>query len=141
MNDSLVCVDASIVVDRILGFDEPQLWAQWDVWIKSGAQLIAPRLIYYETTNAIYQIGKKSQLSPEAMAEAIQMLLTLPIKLFADLFLHSIAFALARELAFGATYDAHYLALAKQSDCEFWTRDARLARAAQQKYDWVRLLL
>lgn len=140
MNNSLVCVDASIVVDQLVRFSDLSLQAQWQVWIERDAKLIAPRLIRYEVTNVLYQIAKKGQLSREVVAETIHMLLTLPITLFDDPLLHDSAFSLAQELSLGATYDAHYLALAKQQACEFWTRDAKLVRAVRQKYDWVRLL-
>jgi len=74
-------------------------------------------------------------------AEALQLLIALPIKTYTALTIHDDALTLARELGIGATYDAHYLALAKQLDCDFWTRDAKLAQAAQPKYGWVRLLI
>ncbi len=141
MFGSLVCVDASIIVDRVLGIDDVLLQAQWDSWINGETQLIAPHLIYYEVTNVIYQIGKKGQLAVATTAEALQLLIALPIKTYTALTIHDDALTLARELGIGATYDAHYLALAKQLDCDFWTRDAKLAQAAQPKYGWVRLLI
>lgn len=88
----------------------------------------------------LYQITKKSQLSRETVVEAIQALNRLPMQLYSDAELHGSAFAIAKELGLGTTYDAHYLALANILNCEFWTRDAKLARAAQGKYKRVRLL-
>jgi len=140
MNTSLVCVDANMVIDRLIGIDDPQFVTLWEGWITNRSELVAPALIRYEVVNVLYQIGKKGQLSPETIAEAIQTLSRLPIHLYSDPELHSRAFALAKELALGATYHAHYLALASQLDCEFWTRDAKLARAAAANYKWVRLL-
>lgn len=140
MNTSLVCVDANIVVDQLIGIDDLQLVALWEGWITNKTELAAPVLIRYEVVNVLYQISKKSQLSPETIAEAIQALNRLPIHLYSDPGLHSRAFTIAKELSLGATYDAHYLALANQLDCEFWTRDAKLARAAAGKYKRVRLL-
>lgn len=140
MNNSLICVDASIIVDRLIGLDEDSLQTLWSGWIEDDTQLVAPQLIRYEVTNVLYQIAKKGRLSKEVTSEAIQMLITLPINLYNDPFLHDKAFGLAQELSLGATYDAHYLALARHLNCQFWTRDAKLARAAQTKYDWVRLL-
>jgi predicted nucleic acid-binding protein len=140
MNTSLVCVDASIVVDRLIQLDDPQLATLWDEWIKTKIILVAPLLIRYEVVNVLYQVNKKSQLSRETTDEAIRALNRLPMQLYSDAELHNRAFTMAKELALGATYDAHYLALASSLDCEFWTRDAKLARAAQVKYKWVRLL-
>lgn len=140
MNTSLVCVDASIVVDRLIGIDDAQLVTLWEGWITNKSELVAPTLMRYEVINVLYQISKKTQLSAETTAEAVQALNRLPIHLYSDPQLHGRAFALARELALGATYEAHYLALASQLDCVFWTRDAKLARTAVAKYKWVRLL-
>lgn len=140
MNNSLICVDASIIVDRLVSFDEDRLQALWSGWIEDEMQLVAPQLLRYEVTNMLYQIAKKARLSKAVTSEAIQMLIALPIKLYDDPLLHEKAFGLAQELALGATYDAHYLTLARHLNCQFWTRDAKLARAAQPKYDWVRLL-
>ena len=35
---------------------------------------------------------------------------------------------------------AHYLALAKRFDAEFWTADRRLVRAVQDELSWVHLV-
>lgn len=136
----LARVDASIIVDRLTGADDVKIEALWDGWIEAKAQLVAPYLIRYEVTNVLYQIAKKNQLTRDTSSEMIRMLIVLPIKLFDDPSLHDQAFALEQELTLGATYDTHYLALAKQLNCELWTRDAKLARAAQKKYDWVHLV-
>lgn len=140
MNTSLVCVDASLVVDLIIGLDDPNLVTLWEAWIKEKTQLVAPLLIRYEVVNVLYQISKKNQLSRETIGEAIQALNRLPMQLYSDPELHGRAFTLAKDLSLGTTYDAHYLALASSLDCEFWTRDAKLARAVQVKYRWIRLL-
>lgn len=140
MNNSQVCVDASLVVDFLIGLDDPGLVTLWETWIEEKTQLVAPLLIRYDVVNVLYQIGQKSQLSRYTTEETIQALNTLPMQLYSDPDLHGRAFKFAKELALGATYDAHYLALASHLNCEFWTRDAKLARVAQIKYKWVRLL-
>ena len=140
MNTSLVCVDASMVVDLLIGLDDPDLVTLWETWIKDKTQLVAPLLLRYEVVNVLYQISKKSQLSRETIDEAIQALNRLPMQLYSDPELHGRAFTLAKDLSLGALYDAHYLALASSLDCEFWTRDAKLARAAQAKYRLIPLL-
>ncbi len=113
MNTSPVCVDASVVTDVLFALDEdPQLQTRWGDWVQQGTQLVAPRLLRYEVTNAIFQIAKKSQLSPESAEETIQLLTQLPIQLIDVDGLHSRAFQIARDLSLSATYDAHYLALA-----------------------------
>ena len=74
MNNSLVCVDASVIVDRLIAPDDLQLLALWQAWIENDRQLVAPLLMRYEVVNVLYQISKKSQLSRETVNEAIQAL-------------------------------------------------------------------
>ena len=53
--------------------------------------------------------------------------------------LHERALRLAAELGHAKTYDAHYLALAKELRVELWTADRRLANGARTiGIDWVR---
>ena len=133
MNSSLVCVDASIIVDLLTDLDSnDQLLALWEGWRDSEAQLVAPQLLRYEATNALYRMVKKGALSHASASDAISVMIGLPIQLYNDAALHNRAYQIAQELALGATYDAHYLALADQLRCELWTRDGRLARAAQE---------
>jgi len=54
--------------------------------------------------------------------------------------LHNRAWQLATQLNRPTAYDAHYLALAKILDCEFWTADQRLVNAAQSTLPWVHWL-
>jgi predicted nucleic acid-binding protein len=135
-----VCVDASIIVDRLLRRQDEALNRQWREWQRSRTRLLAPRLLYYEVTNVIHQRTVAGEITVEESQKTIRALLAQPIELFNDADLHLSALALARELSLSATYDAHYLALAYKTDAELWTRDRSLARAAQQKYAWVHLL-
>jgi len=54
--------------------------------------------------------------------------------------LHWRVIELAERLSLPAAYDAHYLALAAQLRGEFWTADAKLARAVRAELPWVRLV-
>lgn len=64
----------------------------------------------------------------------------LPISLFADEHHHANALMISDRFDLPATYDAHYLALAENLDCEFWTADKRLARATNNAFPLLRLL-
>ncbi len=64
--------------------------------------------------------------------------MALPISTDTDKELHRQAFDLAEQLHLPAAYDAHYLALAKSQDAEFWTLDQRLAQACS--LEWVKLV-
>ena len=50
------------------------------------------------------------------------------------------ALELASQLDQRDAYDSHYLALAEELDCDFWTADARFYRAAGSLVDRIRLL-
>jgi predicted nucleic acid-binding protein len=99
----------------------------------------APTLLYYEITNALYQYQKQQILTPSAVEEALNTLLSLPIQLHGDFGLHPLALRLAKRFSRPATYDAHYLALAEHLGAEFWSADRRLIRKVQAQLNWVHL--
>ena len=56
MNNSSVCVDASLVVRVVTA----GIWAAplrdiWAKWRERGQTVAAPMLLYYEVTNALYR--------------------------------------------------------------------------------------
>ncbi len=60
--------------------------------------------------------------------------------MYGDAELHQQAFDIAQRYALPATYDAHYLALAKRFNIELWTSDKHLFNAVQSALDWVKLV-
>lgn len=54
--------------------------------------------------------------------------------------LHRRAIELAGRFRQRAVYDAHYLALAEDLDCELWTADRRFYEAVYGRSPFVRLL-
>jgi predicted nucleic acid-binding protein len=140
MSNSAVCIDTSVVVDRLLHPRDAKLGRLWHDWKMHSRLLIAPQLLYYETTNVIYQKLRSGYIIGDEVRKLLRLLLALPIQTFNQISLHEEALLIAKELDLGATYDAHYLALALHEGAEFFTRDARFARAAQKQYDWVQLI-
>lgn len=63
----------------------------------------------------------------------------LPIEMFDDPDLHPRALEFAMHFNLPATYDAHYLALADQRGCEFWTNDRRLHAAVTPDLPWIHI--
>jgi predicted nucleic acid-binding protein len=53
---------------------------------------------------------------------------------------HRRSLALAAELDIASAYDAHYLALAEELDCELWTADSRLYNAVRDRFPRIRML-
>jgi len=133
MENSWICVDASLLVRLTTQPDGDNLGQQIEASYQAGNQLAAPTLLYYEVTNALYQYLKHQHLTPEAVEAAQEAALAIPISLFGDPHLHRRAIQLASELSLSATYDAHYLALAQVLNAELWTADKRLAHAVQDQ--------
>ena len=69
------------------------------------------------------------ELLPDEVDDALAVTLRLGIELVENDDLHRRALAFGRRFELAALYDAHYLALARQLDCELWTFDKRLAKA------------
>ena len=140
MNGTVVCVDASLVLRLFLGPDDTRAWEQWDRWTAEGRTIHAPALLGYETANALHRFHRAGFLSRASRDVVLDAILALPIRLDNDAGLHRRALALATELALPAAYDAHYLALARSLDAEFWTADARLARQVGDRSPRVMVL-
>ncbi len=137
-----VCLDASFVVRMLVGPDPlaqraEQLWAQWQ---RTGVAVVAPILQPFEITNALYRYAHTGTLPLDLVRSLLRAALDLDIHLYADPGLHLEALALARDFGLPATYDAHYLALARRLDAELWTADQRLAKTVAARFPRVRLL-
>lgn len=102
--------------------------------------IVAPLLLRYEVTNALWQMRKHGRLSRITLEAALQALVDLPISIRDSPRHYSAAMEFAERFNLPATYDAHYLALAEELDCEFWTADKRLARATNGAFPLLRLV-
>ena len=140
MSNSLtVCVDASIVLRYVLQPDNTSVKKLWKSWLDSEAQLVAPGLLFYEVTNALYQQQRNKILSPETIWQTLELSLELPIHLVNESGLHLRAREIATQYNLPATYDAHYLALAESLKIDLWTADMRLVNALKPfKLKWVK---
>jgi len=137
MNSSSVCVDANLVVRLVADPGDnlvPTLWEQWD---SENRLLCAPTLLYFEVTNALYRYQRANLMSPSSMRLALNAALSLPIRLYGEEKLHSLAIDFAERFSLPAAYDAHYLALAQHLSADFWTSDKRLIKAVQADLNWV----
>lgn len=134
------CIDANVVVRALLDPDFPAVQEVWAELTAADADLIAPRLLRYELVNVMHRQRCAGRLSADAAADGLARLLNLPIGLHDDLRLHQRALELAGEHRLGATYDAHYLALAERYGVPLWTCDRRLVDAVGGQLPWVRLV-
>ena len=137
-NSSTVCIDANIVIQRVVSNAAENLW---ETWAQTGVKLVAPTLLFYEVTNGLYRYQKAGIFPPETVEKTLKAAFALPIELVSDVDLHHRAKDLAAKYNLPAAYDAHYLALAEQLDVELWTADARLFNTVQSfGVDWVKLV-
>lgn len=136
MNDYVV-VDASLafkwLVKEIYTDEANDLGRLWN---SRGIQVAAPYLMPVELTNALHQRVVRGELTVAAATQRLASLLSSGLELHQPP--HVYGRALARQLGQGATYDAHYLALAETLGCELWTADGRFYRAVHPVVERVR---
>lgn len=140
-NSTTVCVDASVILRYVLQPENESIQNVWQSWIADEVSLVAPSLLFYEVTNALYQQQRNKVLSPETIWETLELSLDLPITLVNEKNLHLKAREIAMRFNLPATYDAHYLALAEWMDVDLWTADIRLVNALKPfKVKWVKAI-
>ena len=142
MPTSTVCVDASLVVRLLLDPQDEAVTSLWRSWFErgQGVQLVAPALITYEVTTALYQQQRQQRVSADGVESLLVAMIALPIRTVTDTEINVAAYRLATRFGLPATYDAHYLATAEKFDAEFWTADRKLATAVQNELPWVKMI-
>jgi len=141
MKNSLVCVDASIIVPTLvpLSLSDPAE-ALLRRWQQEGTDPVAPALLAFEVTSTIQRLVYVRMISPQRGEQAIAQFLRMPIRLSSRRGIFPLSFRLAQEFNRPRAYDTAYLALAQLYGCEFWTADRRLYNAVRGKLEWVRWL-
>ncbi len=138
MNDYVV-VDASLafkwLVKEMHTDEANNLGRSWN---RQGIRVAAPYLLPVELTNALHQRVVRGELTVDAATQRLAGLLSSGLELHQPPRIYGRALALAGQLGQGATYDAHYLALAETLGCELWTADRRFYRAVHPVVERVR---
>jgi len=138
-NSSTICIDASVILRVVLLPDNTSIQNLWQSWVSKETQLVAPTLLFYEVTNALYQQQKNKAISPETIWKTLELSLELPITLVNEANLHLKAREIAMQYNLSATYDAHYLALADWMKIDFYTADIKLVNSLKPfKLKWVK---
>lgn len=141
MTSLAVCPDACFLAKLALfeeGSEEAE--ALWIDWRRSEIDIVAPRLVLYEFVSIVAKQLRIGSLTEREATTALGALLSLPIRLATAGYLHLNAFDISREFKLSGTYDAHYLAVARELDCEFWTADKRLFNSVSGRFPLIRLL-
>jgi predicted nucleic acid-binding protein len=139
-NSSTICVDANLVVRYVTDPRDAAVNALWEQWDRDGVLFVAPVLLLYEVTNAIYRMNRNGTLSRTDADEALATAMSIPIQFERDPSDHATALRLAREYAMGASYDAHYLAVASRLGVHLWTADEKFVNAVRRRLSWVHLV-
>lgn len=139
MKNSPICVDASLAV-ILLTEEEGPVHTRWQQWVDEKRTIICPALLVFEVTNALHQQWRHNLLTSATIEHLLNILSNLPMQVQTHSELHTRAALLAQQLSLGATYDAHYVALAQLFGAEFWTLDARLHRRFSEHSQLVHLV-
>ena len=100
------------------------------LWNSQRTRIAAPYLMPVEVTNALHQRVGRGDLKLETAMQRMESLLSSGLELHQPTHLYNRALELASQFGLGATYDAHYLALAETLGCDMWTADEKFFRAA-----------
>ena len=137
----VVVVDTSIAIKWVLQESDSDIAETMLIeWSSNGVVILAPALLTYEVTNALYKKARKGEITFETATEALTKVLLSGVALnfSQDSNLGRRAIELAHQFGLTATYDAHYLALAEREGCELWTADTRMWNSIRGKLTWVR---
>ncbi|MEA3335786.1 MAG: type II toxin-antitoxin system VapC family toxin [Chloroflexota bacterium] len=136
--NSLVCVDADIIIWALLPFPlSDQAEALLARWRREEKTLIAPALFAFEVTSTLRRLVHLREITPEQGETAFEQFLKINVRLSHRRAIFPLAWQLAKQYNRPRAYDTAYLALAQLRGCEFWTTDQRLYNAVRHDLTWV----
>ena len=119
----MIVVDASVVVDYLLGGPSPAGDALATLLV-GDEPVSAPHLLDVEVAQVLRRFVLRRRLPTETAEEMLEDLSALPVRRYEHVGLIARAFELRANVTM---YDAVYLALAEVLDAPLLTADARLA--------------
>jgi predicted nucleic acid-binding protein len=138
---SQICLDSGLLLKLLL--NEPDSYlaeALWQSWVTNDVQLIAPYLFSFEVTAVIRKVTYRGLLDAAMGKKVLKKALEFDVTLQTFSGIYERAWELATQFNRPTAYDTHYLALAENSGCPFWTADQRLYNAVRHKLPWVHWL-
>ena len=135
-----VVVDASVVLKRQLEDEEyvvEALTLRDECYVAEAFKIIAPQLLVYEVANGIITAVRRKRISSDEAIKAIANILVLAVELREVQPLRIMEIALEHGLT---SYDAAYLALAEDEQCDLWTGDGAFYKAmkgSSPRVKWI----
>lgn len=138
MMNSLVCVDASLIVRMLVpGPYSPNALVLLSKWSQKQTSLIAPALLAFEVVSVLRLYVYQKKLTAEEGEAALEQFMQMGIRLSHRRGIYPLAWDLTQKFKRPRAYDTSYLALAQMNDCEFWTADKKLYSVVKQDLPWV----
>jgi predicted nucleic acid-binding protein len=103
--------------------------AAGEVEVAAGHQLLAPTLVRSQALAALYEAGRRGELSSAEGIERVTRINSLKVRFLGDKVLQRTAWRIADQLGWETTYDAEYVALTQLQADAFVTSDRELAQA------------
>lgn len=119
-------VDASLLIDVVLGLPAGRLWRRW---VATSSVLAAPDCVGVEVGRYLRRHVLGGRLPVDEAEDCLRAVQTLGIEVYPTAPLLEEAFALRENFTFD---DALYVALARRLDEALATTDNRLERAAER---------
>lgn len=131
---STVCVDVNIVVDGLqLADRQGSLLSDfWHSFYANRTTFLQPKLFDAELTSVFQKLVFDKEMTARDAKQTLEIAFRLPLSYLDDRSLHFEALEIASAMGVRAAYDAHYIAVARQSSIPLVTSDRRLANAAGQ---------
>jgi len=128
------------VLQLLLDNEDQKVLAQWKIWTQEGTTLIAPTLMAYEVVGVFRKLAVAGRLKEDEAADLLGLFFKLGITFHGDGDLHAQALTVGAELGLSGGDTAHYLALARRFDAQFWTADSDLAEKLGPKVPYLKRL-
>ncbi len=118
------CLDASAVIPFLIPLPASHEVARaWEEILLSGERLVAPHLLYSESTSVLRRYVYQGAIAHEETQAALQRLLRMPVSPVHNLELYLRASELARRLGHKKAYDVQYMAVAQMENAVLVTID------------------
>jgi predicted nucleic acid-binding protein len=138
-----VVADASMIASLFLPLPHSEQSAHRIAsWKREGLTLCAPTLLLYEISLIFHGAKAAGYIDSEQLHTLPGLLRQIGLEMIPPSeAIQEEALRYAELLGHSKTYDAHYLAVAKQKSAQLWTANNQLAAAAKMAgLDWVRFV-